>query len=144
MKRYQWSLTEHIVANDPDAVLAALDGPACDPTWYENRPIRWASRQGHIKVVRRLLRDPRVDPSIYEHRPIRDAYFYGPKDIVKCLILHFYWPHNRIDEIPDHIPVEQYIRPVLMMALFVLRECGLPKDLRRLMVERYLHLSITK
>ena len=50
------------VANDME-LLDLLLNAGVDPSADDNWAIRYASENGHIAVVERLLMDPRVDPS---------------------------------------------------------------------------------
>lgn len=130
--------------NYVDVVERVLRDPEVDPTHRKNDALWSACEFNHMEIVKLLIDDPRVDPFDCNHEVIRYAADDCNSVLVKCLVLQLYWPHNRIDEIPKDVPVEPIIRPLRMMTLWVLRECGLPKDLRRLIVEHYLHLSITK
>ena len=51
-----------------------------------NYAIRQASMNGHIEIVRLLLKDGRVDPSDLNNWAIREASIYGHTDIVKLLL----------------------------------------------------------
>jgi hypothetical protein len=51
-----------------------------------NNAIRWASHDGNVEVVKRLLNDPRVDPSDRYHEAIRCASINGHVEVVKLLL----------------------------------------------------------
>jgi hypothetical protein len=51
-----------------------------------NYPIRWASVNGHLELVRLLLEDSRVDPSSIANAPIRYASENGHVDVVRLLL----------------------------------------------------------
>jgi len=48
--------------------------------------VRWASRNGHVSVVQRLLRDVRVDPSARRQCAIVWACVFGQCDVVRILL----------------------------------------------------------
>ena len=55
----------------PDVIEALIQYPTFDPSYKHNQLIRWASSNGHINLVRKLMEDPRVDPS-----DLNNAAFY--------------------------------------------------------------------
>ena len=57
-----------------------------DPSAYDNYAIRWASRYGHVEVVKLLLMDKRVDPSTHGNYAIRIASDQGYVEVVKLLL----------------------------------------------------------
>jgi hypothetical protein len=48
--------------------------------------MRSASENGHVAVVRELLRDSRVDPSALQNYAIKQAAYYGRAEVVKELL----------------------------------------------------------
>ena len=59
-----------------------------DPSADKNYAIRWASRNGHLAVVERLLKDPRVDPSTFSNEALRWASQNGHIAVVELLKAH--------------------------------------------------------
>jgi hypothetical protein len=59
-----------------------------DPVTGFNKPIRYASAYGHIKIVRLLLADPRVDPTDLNNDALTRASENGHTKIVKLLTKH--------------------------------------------------------
>jgi ankyrin repeat protein len=57
-----------------------------DPSANDNSAIRWASFNGHISVVDRLLQDKRVDPSVNDNSSIRMASENGHISVVDRLL----------------------------------------------------------
>jgi hypothetical protein len=53
---------------------------------YIDSPIVWASTNGHIRLVKLLLKDSRVDPSVQNHRALVNACKHGHTEIVRLLI----------------------------------------------------------
>ena len=57
-----------------------------DPSVDYNHAIRYASRNGHLEVVKLLLQDKRVDPSAGDNYAIRKASENGHLEVVKLLL----------------------------------------------------------
>ena len=57
-----------------------------DPTIDDNYAIRWASENGHIAIVDRLLQDGRVDPSAFNNFAIKWASNNGHIAVVDRLL----------------------------------------------------------
>ena len=57
-----------------------------DPSASDNWAIRWASKNGHLEVVRLLLGDKRVDPSASDNWAIRWASQNGHTEVVRLLL----------------------------------------------------------
>jgi ankyrin repeat protein len=57
-----------------------------DSSADNNFAIRWASRNGHLDVVKELMKDKRVDPSADNNFAIRWASRNGHLDVVKELM----------------------------------------------------------
>ena len=57
-----------------------------NPAAGENRLIIWASENGHIDLVKKLLKDERVDPSGRQNEAITEASRNGHIEIVKLLL----------------------------------------------------------
>uniref|UniRef100_A0A6C0JVN8 Uncharacterized protein n=1 Tax=viral metagenome TaxID=1070528 RepID=A0A6C0JVN8_9ZZZZ len=57
-----------------------------DPSNQHNWPIRIASQNGHVEIVRLLLEDPRVDPSEFDNRALQNACSYHHLKVVKLLL----------------------------------------------------------
>ena len=58
-----------------------------DPTALDNLAIIWASKNGHLPVVERLLLDERTDPSALYNFAIRSASVNGHLPVVERLLL---------------------------------------------------------
>jgi hypothetical protein len=99
-----------------------------DPSTSNNYAIRWASYNGHIEVVNRLLEDSRVDPSAENNEAIREASLNGYIEVV-----------NRLLEDPrvyndDSIKIKykkelEIIREIREIKVKIMDEMGLPEDL---------------
>ena len=57
-----------------------------EPSAENNEAIRWVSGNGHLKVVKELLKDKRVDPSADNNYAIREASYNGHLEVVKELL----------------------------------------------------------
>ncbi|MCK4501277.1 ankyrin repeat domain-containing protein, partial [Candidatus Babeliales bacterium] len=57
-----------------------------NPSDYNNEAIRYASLNGHLEVVKELLKDKRVNPSDYNNEAIRYASLNGHLEVVKELL----------------------------------------------------------
>lgn len=70
---------------DYDRVKELLENGA-DPTVENNGAIRYASENGHVKILDLLLQDGRADPTANDNYPIRMAVWYGYSEIVEMLL----------------------------------------------------------
>uniref|UniRef100_A0A6C0JSM1 Uncharacterized protein n=1 Tax=viral metagenome TaxID=1070528 RepID=A0A6C0JSM1_9ZZZZ len=69
---------------DIETVIALIN--KVDPSAGNNLAIRYASVNGHVKVVKILLDDPRVDPSDYNSKALQNASINGHVEIVRLLL----------------------------------------------------------
>jgi surface antigen len=60
--------------------------PFVDPSAEDNYAIRWASQNGHLAVVERLLKDERVDSSANDNHAIRSSSEKGYVAVVERLL----------------------------------------------------------
>jgi len=67
-------------------VVERLLATGVDPSAQDNEAIQIASENGHVKVVELLLKDPRVDPSANENYAIRIASESGHFEVVELLL----------------------------------------------------------
>jgi hypothetical protein len=72
--------------------LKELIDKGWNPSTDNNRTIRWVSENGHVEIVKLLLKDSRVDPSNEDNYAIRWASENGHTEIVKLLL-----KDNRVD-----------------------------------------------
>ena len=70
-----------------------LQDSRVDPSADNNRAIRYASRKGHIEVVKLLLQDNRVNPLTKTNSAIGYACKYGKVEVVELLL-----QDNRVKE----------------------------------------------
>ncbi|KAJ3290072.1 hypothetical protein HDU79_003577 [Rhizoclosmatium sp. JEL0117] len=83
-----WSLRWDLPPQRALKVITALleDPLHFDASNQDNRPIRWASRNGHLEVVELLLTIPSVDPSAVHNSAIGVAAQFGHLEIVELLL----------------------------------------------------------
>ena len=55
-------------------------------TFYPTKTLRYASVNGHLELVRELLKDSRVDPSADNNFAIQEASRYGHLEVVRELL----------------------------------------------------------
>ncbi|KAI9335495.1 ankyrin repeat-containing domain protein [Obelidium mucronatum] len=67
-------------------ITTLLEIPAWDPSQNDNRPIRWACRNGHVDVVKLLIGHPCVNPSSSQNTCTSYSSHFGHADIVKLLL----------------------------------------------------------
>jgi hypothetical protein len=63
-----------------------LKDPNADPSAYDNFAIRYAAKNGHLKIVELLLKDLRVDPTADNNFAIRIAAVHYNYKIIKLLL----------------------------------------------------------
>ena len=63
-----------------------LHNPNFDPCFSNNFVFRWASENGHDKVVALFLKDKRVDPSVIDNYALRFASRNGYDKVVELLL----------------------------------------------------------
>ena len=68
------------------SVVKNMISNGLDPSCWDNYGIRIASNNGHLDVVKVLLKDERVDPSEYDNIAIRFTSENGHLDVVKELL----------------------------------------------------------
>jgi ankyrin repeat protein len=80
------AVLEAVARRDTVAVLKLLKEGNVDPSALGVFLIRWASRDGHLEIVRVLLRDRRVDPTASNNKAIWWAARNGHAEIVQLLL----------------------------------------------------------
>jgi hypothetical protein len=86
-----------IKTNDFKTVKSLLNNEEFEPSAEDfNYAIRYASLNGHLEVVKLLLKDNRVDPSSSDCEALYSADFYQYHEIVDLL-----WKDKRVKQFID-------------------------------------------
>ena len=77
---------QEVIRLDYADILEGFIENGWNPAENDNYAIRFASRFGHSKVVKLLLKDPRVDPRVSNNLAIRLASEDGHAGVIKLLL----------------------------------------------------------
>ena len=79
-------IIDYIIEHNDIQTLNYVLDRNMDPSANDNEAIRFASREGHLEIVERLLKDPRVDPGSSYNWAIREASREGHLEVVERLL----------------------------------------------------------
>ena len=77
----------------PEDFLELLKTSKLDPSFDDNRAIKWACKGGHVEILKHLLSDSRVDPCVStsysnQNELLLIASYHGHKEVIKLLLNH--------------------------------------------------------
>jgi len=80
------SFYEAIRCNDANTVYQLIHKKDIELHSFDNVAIRWAARNGHAKIVKKLLKDSNVDPAVNDNSILKETILCCEFDIVKILL----------------------------------------------------------